>query len=349
MRVLIVDDTTLFRKIVSDAISSDPDVEVVGRSSNGVLGLKQIRNLQPDLVTLDLEMPEMNGIEVLEAINKEKLNVGVIVISAHTTKGGERTLEALQKGAFDFITKPDLGSTAENQKWLSDQLLPMFRAWMKKNGKSMIAKVKEPEKVIIPPKIMPVSSKKPEMVALGISTGGPEALRKVLPLIPASFNKPILIVQHMPALFTTSLANMLNRICELSVKEAEDGDIIEPGWVYIAPGGRQMKARKEMDGKKVIQITDDPPVNHCRPAVDYLFRSLANHFPGKVMSVIMTGMGNDGCLGVKLLKRHGCFSLVQDEDSSAVFGMPGAVVKEGMADLIVPLERIAETIVSVGS
>lgn len=343
MRVLIIDDTTLFRKVISDAISSDPEIDLVGRARNGVVGLNKIRELKPDIVTLDLDMPEMNGLEVLKQIEREKIDTGIIVVSAHTTAGGAKTIEALQHGAFDFITKPSLDSIEKNMEFLKSNLLPKLKAWKSKTGplKRDQAKVNIEDIVFKKRGMIGI----PEMVAIGISTGGPNALRQLLPKFHKSFRVPILIVQHMPAIFTNSLADMLDKISPLKVKEAADGEILKQGFVYIAPGDKQMKIICDSDFKK-IKLTDDPPENSCRPSVDYLFRSLANNFPGKTVSVIMTGMGHDGCLGVKLLKRHGCISIVQDEESSTIYGMPQKIVEAKLADVIVPLEDISDSIIA---
>lgn len=355
MRVLIIDDSTLFRKIISDAISGDPEIEVVGRSRDGVVGFQKLKELNPDVVTLDMEMPEMCGLEVLDAINREKIDVAVIMISAHTRSGGEKTLQALQKGAFDFVTKPDLGSVDENTKFLRETLIQKIKIGSTHKrrprqtaigGTTTIARpqvaVKTPSSRVAESRIIGLP---PEILAIGISTGGPEALRKMLPKIPINFKVPILIVQHMPDIFTKSLADMLNNICPLNVKEAADGDIIEAGTVYIARGGRQMKLMKE--GKnKVLRLTDDPPESSCKPSVNYLFRSLANHFPGKTAAVIMTGMGNDGALGLKLLRRHGCRTIAQDEASSTVFGMPKVAIEANLIDTIVSLDDMSKSLIS---
>jgi two-component system chemotaxis response regulator CheB len=185
---------------------------------------------------------------------------------------------------------------------------------------------------------------RPDMVLIGVSTGGPPALARLLPELPATLGVPVLIVQHMPPLFTASLAESLRARCTLRVREAADGDVLDPQTVYIAPGGRQMRLLAGADGARVIQITDDPPENNCRPAVDYLFRSVANHFPGRAMAVILTGMGSDGLLGVRLLKRHGCVVIAQDEATCVVYGMPKAVVDAGVADAVLPLDAIAARI-----
>ncbi len=373
MRVMIVDDTIVFRKIIGDALEEIPGVEVVGKAGNGKIALMRIKELQPDIITLDIEMPVMNGIEVLEVIKREKIDVGVVVVSAVTVKGGDMTIKALQLGAFDFITKPDSGTAAENRIAIIEMLSPIISAWDQKNKQIDTPKDKQkteqiPVKTGIPgmkPVVKgksaaytPTSSvdlgtyihnipflKKPEIVVIGVSTGGPAALGQMLPKISAGIGVPILIVQHMPPLFTNSLAKSLNARCQISVKEAEEGEKLVPGTAYIAPGGKQMKISASASGNDhLIRITDDPPENNCKPAVDYMFRSVASYFPGKTTAVIMTGMGSDGTVGTRLIKRHGGVSIAQDEESCVVFGMPMEVVKAGAVDLVVPLDMIADSI-----
>ncbi len=374
MRVIVVDDTIVFRKIISDALEEIPGMEVVGKAGNGKIALMRIKDLQPDFITLDIEMPEMNGIEVLEVIKREKIDVGVIVLSAQTVKGGDMTIKALQLGAFDFITKPESGTAAENRAVIKETLSPIINAWEKKNiWKQKYKNEKKPAPVSIqdavlskttvagnkPAAYTPASLpdlgayirkmpflKKPQIVVIGVSTGGPAALAEMLPKIPAEIGIPILIVQHMPPLFTRSLARSLDAKCKMTVKEAEEGEKLVSGTAYIAPGGKQMKIAASAGGKDhLLRITDDPPENNCKPAVDYMFRSVVSHFPGRITAVVMTGMGSDGTTGMRLIRRHGGITIAQDEKSSVVYGMPMEVVKAGVADLVVPLDMIAEAIV----
>lgn len=369
MRVLVVDDTIVFRKIISDSLLEIPGVEIVGSASNGKIALQKIEALKPDIITLDIEMPVMNGIEVLEIIKKEKINVGVIVLSAVTVKGGEMTIKALQLGAFDFVTKPDGGSVSKNRAEIRDDLSPIIKTWSQINKKTGIPGREAASLITKPGNIKKISGKKssgfspaspfeigsylktfsnlkkPEIVVIGVSTGGPAALGEMLPQIPSNIGVPILIVQHMPPLFTKSLAKSLDSKCKISVKEAEEGDTLIPGRAYIAPGGQQMKISKSNSGSEYfIRITDDPPENNCKPAVDYMFRSVAALLPGKITAVVMTGMGNDGTVGMRLIKRHGGISITQDQESCVVYGMPMEVVKAGVSDLIVPLYMISSAI-----
>jgi two-component system chemotaxis response regulator CheB len=367
LRVLVADDAILFRRAISEALASLPDVEVVGSASNGKLALQKVRELKPDLLTLDLEMPELDGLGVLDALRQGGDKVKVIVVSALTRRGGDLTLRALEKGAFDFITKPDTSSAEESRETLRTELAPRLRAFahqaavrgiLQRLPSSSVARpVAAPPSAAQKPQTPGLDSiasrmgrivtpLKPEMVLIGVSTGGPNALARLLPQLPKDLGVPLLIVQHMPPVFTQSLADSLSMKCAIKVREAAAGDILSSNTAYIAPGGRQMRLEASPDGARRLQITDDPPENNCRPAVDYLFRSVANHFPGRAMAVILTGMGNDGTTGLRLLKRHGAFVIAQDEASSVVFGMPKAAIEAGVTDVVLPLDAIAARIVA---
>lgn len=353
----MVDDTVVFRRIVSDALAGLPGVEVVGTAANGKLALSRIAALEADLVTLDIEMPEMNGLDVLEAMGRAGLMAGVIVLSALTTRGGEMTVRALELGAFDFITKPESGTPAGNIAKLRDDLQPMIRAFERRRDIRLIlegAPVPPPRSGVAPAR--PVSAA-PErtfvrrqrngspLVLIGVSTGGPAALGSLLPALPGDLGVPVFIVQHMPALFTKPLAASLDRKSAVRVAEAQDGTVAQPNCAYLAPGGMQMKLEAGPRGEAILRLTGDPPENGCKPAVDYLFRSAALQFPGRSVAAILTGMGNDGTAGLRLLKRGGCCSIAQDEASCVVFGMPREAIAAGLIDTVAPLDRIAAAIV----
>ena len=361
LRVLIVDDTVVYRKVVTDVLSELPDVEVVGTASNGKIAMAKVESLKPDLLTLDIEMPEMNGIDVLSRLQEQAPDVGAIVLSTLTHKGGDLTMQALELGAFDFITKPETGSMEESRKEIQKTIAPMLMAFARRREIKNILKgtsttfrpadspKKPPEKTDnIAERMRIISEKirvKPEIVGIGISTGGPKALAKMMPQLPAPINVPILIVQHMPPIFTQSLARNLDSKCGFDVKEAVDGEPITPNKAYIAPGGKQMKVVAGADGiNRIILITDDPPENSCKPSVDYLFRSIAQHYVGRSTGVIMTGMGSDGSLGLKLMKRSGSLIIAQNEATCVVYGMPKEPIENGIVDVIVPLDKIAEVI-----
>jgi two-component system chemotaxis response regulator CheB len=364
LRVLVVDDAVLFRRVVSDALASLPGVEVVGSAANGRLALQKVKELRPDVMTLDIEMPEMDGLAVLDELRKNGDSTEVIVVSASSKRGGELTVRALGKGAFDFITKPESKSAEQGREMLTQGLAPLIRAICSRlEIRSILRSGAAPTPQVAKVSRVPVANPqhssldqiagrmqhlsaltKPEMVLIGVSTGGPAALSSMLPKIPADLGVPIFIVQHMPAIFTRALADDLDTKCAVHVREAVHGDLPQPNVAYIAPGGRQMRLGVAANGKPVIQITDDPPENNCRPAVDYLFRSAANCFPGKSLAVILTGMGSDGTIGLRLLKQAGCFVIAQDEASSVIYGMPRAAAEAGVTDVVLPLGEIAARI-----
>ena len=369
LRVLVVDDAILFRRAIADALGTIPGVEVVGNAVNGRFALQKIRDLKPDLVTLDLEMPEMDGLATLDALRSSGEKAQVIVVSALTRAGGDLTMRALQKGAFDFITKPEGRGAEQSREALIRELTPRVKALAHRLEVRSILR-SSPDTASVPAAVARtatsaspaaaaglesianrmgriVSPSRPEMVLVGVSTGGPAALAELLPALPADLGVPVLIVQHMPPIFTQSLAESLAAKCAIKVREAVHGEPAEAGTAYIAPGGRHMRlALGGTEGRPRIEITDDPPENNCRPAVDYLFRSAASLFPGRSTAAILTGMGNDGTLGLRLLKRHGCFVIAQDEASCVVYGMPKSAVDAGVADAVLPLGAIAARLVS---
>ncbi len=361
LRILVVDDTVIFRKVVSDILDEMEDVEVVGVAHNGKIALSKIASLKPDLLTLDIEMPEMNGLEVLYHIRKQNLNVGSIMLSTLTRQGADMTMRALDLGAFDFISKPQGKNLEENKEIIKNTLAPMLKAFNRRiEIKEILAsrprdeeKSRMPIKTGAPPtnivqrmQAITAGKAKSEIIAIGISTGGPNALATVMPAIPPELNVPILIVQHMPPVFTNSLAKSLNTKCKIEVKEALDGEQINPNVAYIAPGGKHMRVAAGADGKhRIIRISDDPPENSCKPSVDYLFRSVAHHFVGRTTGVIMTGMGSDGTESLKLMKKNGATIIAQNEATCVVYGMSKEPIEAGIADIIAPLNMIANEII----
>ncbi|MBF0543254.1 MAG: chemotaxis response regulator protein-glutamate methylesterase [Candidatus Riflebacteria bacterium] len=363
LKTLVVDDTILFRKILVDVLARIPEVLVVGTALNGRMALEKARELSPDLITLDLEMPDMDGLQVLRTLRSSGNECGVIIASAYSIKGGESTIQALEMGAFDFIAKP-LGSTIEESRnIIFESLQPKIKAFQKSKEVRAIFKG-----TFDKPKIterfdysQPSSNlcnfqenqrrlknfEKPEMILIGVSTGGPSALSLLLPSIPQNFEVPIIIVQHMPPIFTQSLAESLSAKCKIKVKEVTNGETINPGTAYIAPGGKQMQLCKRDKDIKFLKLTDDPPENNCKPSVDYFFRSVATAFPGKAAAIILTGMGIDGTLGIKLLKRYGCYCIAQSQESCVIFGMPRSVIEAGLADSTLRLDMIPQKMVEL--
>jgi two-component system chemotaxis response regulator CheB len=358
LRVLVVDDTILYRKVVTDVLSELPGVVVVGSAHNGKIALEKIAELEPDLLTLDIEMPEMDGLEVLQRMAKGTPQIGAIMLSAYTREGTEMTLKALELGAFDFIPKPQTRSLQENRAELKKALSPMIKAFVRLSEVRRILKGKQPNGLqratrVNPAhpikKATPVTSPqrgpRSRIVTVGISTGGPVALARFLGGIPANMGVPVLIAQHMPPVFTESLARNLDQRCAITVKQAADGEKIEPNTAYIAPGGKQMKIADDVFKRsKIIRITNDPPENGCKPSADYLFRSVAEHFGPYATAVIMTGMGSDGTMGLQQMKEKGAFIIAQDEASSVVYGMARKPVELGIVDRVVPLDKIAEQV-----
>ncbi len=360
LKAIVVDDTIVYRKIVSDVLKEIPGVEVVAAAFNGKIALSKIATLKPDFITLDIEMPEVNGIEVLQALKNQENAPVVIMLSTLTHEGGEMTMKALELGAFDFVPKPDQGTMAENLEKVKKAITPIIDTLKKQRGgrlrpgvrttaettaKPLLKKSSTDNAPAISPKKV-IRKSKSEIVGIGISTGGPNALTKMIPMLPAELKVPVLIVQHMPPMFTASLAKSLSSKSQLEVREAADGDTLEPGKILIAPGGKQMKIVAGADGiTRKIKITDDPPENSCKPSVDYLFRSIAQHYVGRSTGVIMTGMGSDGTKGLVQMKNNGSTIIAQNEETCTVYGMPKEPVESGTADIVVPLENIAREII----
>ncbi len=360
LRVLVVDDTIVYRKAVTGILEQLPDVKVVGVAHNGNIAMTKIKLLKPDILTLDIEMPQMNGIEVLQELQKNHPDVGAIMLSTLTSEGSALALKALELGAFDFIAKPEGANVEANLARIKTLLAPMLKAYAQhKRDIAGPVPVRPSHPAVRPAarKAGPVikkagtstasSRRKSEIVVIGISTGGPNALGQMLPQLPGDLNVPVLIVQHMPPVFTRSLAESLDKKCALTVKEAEDGENILANTVYIAPGGRQMKITAETDDPhhNKIKLTDDPPENSCRPSADYLFRSVADHHADRATAVIMTGMGSDGTSGLGILKKRSAYIIGQDRQSCVVYGMPRAPAELGYLDTVLPLHKIADEIV----
>jgi two-component system chemotaxis response regulator CheB len=340
LRILVVDDSALYRQLVKNVLRECSGVEVVGVAKEGEEALQLVETLAPDVLTLDVRMPGMDGIAVLRELRRRRCPARVIMLSSLTARGAQVTTDALLEGAFDFILKPSSHDAAANRQALSQALVEKLEAL---GCGVRPARPAAPRAAVAPPlgtgAVIPPPDRF-EAVLIGTSTGGPVALRAVLPALPENFPLPVLVVQHMPAQYTHSLAVRLNELSPLEVVEGCDGMTLEPGWAYVAPGGRQMKVSAPT-GRPILRITDDPPENSCRPSVDFLLRSAAAVFGGKVLVVIMTGMGRDGVEGCRLLKQQGACVIAEHADTCVVYGMPKAVVEACLADEVVPLDRIA--------
>lgn len=357
IKVLIVDDSLVFRKAVETVLMQEEDIQVIGSAWNGVKALDFIRKNKPDIVTLDIEMPELDGLETLKAIQElndsgEGTPIGVVMLSAFTKAGADITVKALQMGAFDFISKPETSSVEDSVEILRTQLPPRIRAW--RSGKKLSHFTTQPKPAPVPPQVVrPRFEKlKPayvrhQVLLIGVSTGGPKALNDMLPALCSLISLPILIVQHMPPKFTKSLAEQLAKKCSnYKVVEASEGDVVNPYNVYIAPGGMHMTVQKD-SAEVVIALNEERPENGCRPSVDVLFRSAAGVYGSKALALILTGMGSDGNKGLSVLRTNGVYVIAQDEASSVVWGMPGSAVAAGNADEIVPLMEIPEAVLRI--
>lgn len=344
MKVLVVDDSIIYRKVIRDALAEFSGVEVVGVAADGEAAIQRIDTLKPDLVTLDIEMPVLDGLGVLERLSDRPTMPTVIMLSSLTADGATATSRALRYGAFDFVLKPSDGSLDENRERLKESLRPIVSQLLSQTKTTPVRAAVGANPAASVNNASPVVSKgkpsrlPPRAVVIGISTGGPAALAKLLPQIPGSFPVPILIVQHMPALFTKSLAEQLDRTSQVSVFEGAEGQVCQAGSVYIAPGGKQM--RIEDNGSKItIHVTEDAPVENCRPSVNYLFESAARQLGNRCLAAVLTGMGTDGVTAGKLLKAAGATILTQDEASCVVYGMPRAMVDAGLSDQAISLNE----------
>lgn len=338
-RVLVVDDSAVMRRLVREGLSGDPAMEVVGTASNGALALEMIPRLSPELVTLDIEMPEMDGLETLGQIRRRWPRLPVIMFSTLTERGAEATLDALALGANDYVTKPSSGTAAKAPEVIRRELVPRIKA---------LCAVRDSRPVETwvarrPPLSVATAGRRAEVVVIGSSTGGPNALTSVLTCIPANLSVPLLIVQHMPPVFTHFLAERLASKCAFPVREAVEGAALQPGEAWIARGDYHLSLARE--GTQVrLRMNQQPPENSCRPSVDVLFRSVAEVYGRNVLALVLTGMGQDGLQGARRLREAGAEIVVQNEATSVVWGMPGYIAREGLADAVLPLPQIAPEI-----
>lgn len=337
IRVLIVDDSAFMRKVIGDILSEDPSIDVVGRARNGREALQMFTTLEPDVVTLDIEMPGMNGIDVLKEI-MAKRPMPVVMVSSLTKGGANVTMQALDNGAVDFVTKPS-GTISLDMDKVADELRKKVIA----ASRATVRGGQDRGTAAAPPPVAAIRReppKRPELVVIAASTGGPMALQEVIPALPASFPLPIMLVQHMPPGFTGSFATRLNERSKLNVIEGEDGMPVRKGMVIVAPGGYHMIVeRKSM--ALVCRLTETPPVRSVRPAADVLFKSVADVVGGPTISLVLTGMGKDGLDGARALRDKGAYVIAESKETCVIFGMPGAVIDAGLADEVLPLYSIA--------
>ncbi len=340
IRVLVVDDSALMRKLIPQLLERDTAIHVVGTAMDGAFALKKIEELKPDAITLDLEMPRMDGIETLRQIMRQQ-QVPVVVVSAHTHEGASATFKALHMGAFDFVAKPE-NVLGEGMNEIAAELIAKLKAAVNSPLRHTVL----PAGVVAQPKPKRAGASTPasKVIAIGISTGGPNSLEYLLSHLPAEFPAAIVVVQHMPKGFTDTFARRLNESCPLEVKEAQSGDLLTAGRVLICPGDRHIRIRRMPLGDVAV-LSDDVKVNGHRPSVDVLFGSVAMEFGSNSVGLLMTGMGEDGAEGLGKMKTSGALTIAQDEASSVVFGMPRAAIERGYANRIVSLEALANTLI----
>jgi two-component system chemotaxis response regulator CheB len=349
IRVLVVDDSVVVRKVVSEALSRDPAIEVVGTAANGHIAICKIPHVNPDLITLDIEMPVMDGLEALREIRKSYPRLPVIMFSTLTERGASATLDALSLGASDYVPKPSAsGSVVAAQQRIVDELTPKIRSlcWRVLGSAQGVAAPTATGKTTPPAPAVIAARKRQrvDLVAIGVSTGGPNALAEILPCLPETLPVPIVIVQHMPPLFTKLLADRLNAASAIAVEEGSERQFLAPGHAYVAPGDHHMVVQRE-NGALRLRTNQTPHENSCRPAVDVLFKSAAEVCGPHVLAVVLTGMGQDGLRGCQVVAEAEGQIFVQDQASSVVWGMPGFVANAGLADRMVPLEQVAAEIV----
>lgn len=362
IKILIVDASVTARDFFKEALADAPDIEVVAVAPSGTIGLQKIDQFHPDLVLFDMNINDVSSSEfTIESLKRYK-NMGVILTTV-TSIGTEivgKILFTLENGAFDFIEKPD--DSAEEEMavaTLKRKLLPKIWAFsikrysriaIKASGSGAIKKETGTGDKSVKRKdirLKPSGSQHLSIIVIGVSTGGPEALTRIIPLLPRSFHLPIVIVLHMPKLFTKSMAAELNKKSQLDVKESAPGDVLKPGIVFLAQGGIHLVVKKNSEGRYSLDFDDGPPENGCKPSVDVLFRSISENYKDDVLALILTGMGLDGVQGMGLLKEKGVRTIAQDEESSLIWGMPGAAVKAGFIDEVLPIDSIALRIMEI--
>lgn len=346
IKALVVDDSHFFRRRIIECLNLDPEIEVIGEACDGHQAIEQAEKLKPDVITMDIEMPNMDGIKAVKNI-MEKCPVPILMFSSLTKEGATATLAALDAGAADFLLK-EFKTLSFDKDVAIGQLCERVKALASKNqstttSKSKVSHRRNEAALDAQDKLL---TKDIGLAVIGASTGGPAALENVLKKLPASYFLPVILIQHMPATFTQAFADRLNTLCAVTIKEAEHGDVLKAGTVYVAPGGKQTYVRK--NGRDVyLEIGEAPPEVTYKPCIDITFNSIANSFNKKVLAIVMTGMGSDGCAGASFLKQKGAIIWSQDEASSIVYGMPMAVAKANLADRILGLEDIGRKLASL--
>jgi two-component system chemotaxis response regulator CheB len=343
VRVMIVDDSAVVRGLVTRWLQQDPAFELVASAADGAQALNKLDQAKPEVCILDVEMPVMGGLEALPEMLRRRPDLKVIMASTLTTRGGRVTLQALHLGAADYVSKPEASRLGGADAYRAELLEKTRQLALAARRRRRFVAAPAARAAPAPAFPAPAPGLRLDVVAIASSTGGPPALSKLLAGLPADWRAPILIVQHMPAGFTSLLAEHLGRICPIPVREAKDGEIVEPRTVYVAPGDQHMVVRR--DGvRPSVALNRDPPENWCRPAADPLFRSVAEVYGDRAVGLVLTGMGHDGREGARALRARGGRLIAQDEATSVVWGMPGAVVEAGLATDVRPLEAVAQTL-----
>jgi two-component system chemotaxis response regulator CheB len=341
VRVMVVDDSAVMRKLISNLLARDSEIEVIATAIDGDFALSKIDQLKPDVVTLDVEMPRMDGLKTLERI-VSKYRLPVVMLSSFTEGGAAATMQALEMGAVDFVCKPKVASQIGS---MADELISKVKAAARSNVAALNLRLGNPVGRKAKPPVPAMPPDNAQILAIGASSGGPHALRYMLPRLPVDFAAPILIVQHLPEAFTRMLARWLDEMCAIEVKEATAGELAMPGRAYIAPAKAHMKVKKVTGGAE-IQLERGAPVSGHMPSVDVLFNSVAESFGASATAVILTGMGSDGATGLGEIRKAGGHTIAQDEESCSVFGMPRVAIQRGCAKHVLALADIAPHLIS---
>lgn len=356
VRVLIVDDSGFFRRRIKEILDADPRLEVVGEAKDGVEAVSMTKELDPDVVTMDIEMPVMDGISAVREIMKQHPSP-ILMFSSLTTEGAQATLDAMEAGALDFLPKRLEEISGNREEALRQLRSKVFligakgKAAKANRGRPAATRATPRPAAAVPKTAEPVAPPVArgqtlghyDLIAIGTSTGGPVALQEVLTKLPGDFPVPIILVQHMPGSFTPAFAKRLDQLSNIRVKQAEAGDELTKGWAYLAPGGKQMEIQKK-GGKLLVEISDGDPALNYRPSVDVTFRSVAQLLPGRTLAIVLTGMGADGREGARALKAGGAEIWAQDEASCVVYGMPASIVEAGLADRILSLSEVGTSL-----
>lgn len=349
--ILVVDDSALMRKVICDIINSDTTFQATDVSRDGVEAYENIKKTDYDAVILDINMPRMDGLELLEKLQQEKIKVTVIVVSTLTTRDADVTIRAMELGAIDFVTKPNNIIEAKGEDFKRKIIRVLKAVVMSDNAKNLFTTSLRPTERPIPAKVPVQAARtggvgKNKLVALACSTGGPKALQSVIPYLPANMDAPMVLVQHMPVGFTKSMAQRLDEVSKIKVKEAEEGDVLAKGCVYVAPGGKHMEIQKRADGTHMVHLNEKPPIGGLRPCANVTYESLKTSGYDEIVCVVLTGMGSDGTGGIlSLRQKKPIYTIAQDEKSCVVYGMPKAIADAGVVNEVVPLTEVAQTII----